>query len=108
MVQSEVQALCSDQVDSTLNHSSRDDLISLKWSDIYDEMQKHTPILLEILLAATTTRCPRPNRELLISMCGAMICKLRRPQMCTAQKILSLILYAGHASKQVCCNLVCT
>ena len=103
MVQSEVQALCSDRVDSTLKHHSRDELITFQWSNIYDELRQHTPILLEILLAATATRCPRPNREALISMsqCAAMICKLRRPQMSVAQKTLSLILYSGHASKQV-------
>lgn len=66
MVQSEVLALYSNLVDSTLNHSTRDEF---KWNEIYDEMQQHTPILLEILLAATTTQCPRPNQEALISMC---------------------------------------
>ena len=102
MIQAEVEALCSDRVDSTLKHHSRDELMNFKWSSIYGELQQHTPILLEILLAATTTRSPRPNREAVISMCASMICKLRRPQMSTAQKTLSLILYAGHASKQVC------
>ena len=101
MVHSEVQGLCSDRVDSTLKHHSRDELITFQWSNIYDELQQHTPILLEILLTATATRCPRPNREALISMCAAMICKLHRPQMSIAQKTLSLILYSGHASKQV-------
>ena len=102
MVHSEIVALCSDRVDSTLKHHSRDELLNFKWGDIYDELQQHAPILLEILLAATATNCARPNREALISMCAAMICKLRSPHMNAAQKILSLILYAGHASKQVC------
>ena len=100
-VQLEMEALCSDRVDSTLKHHSREDLLTFKWSDIYDELQAHTPILLQILLAATMTRCPRTNREAVISMCAVMICKLRRPQLSAAQKTLSLILYAGHASKQV-------
>ena len=102
MIQVEVEALCSDRVDSTLKHHSREELMNFKWSSIYGELQQHAPILLEVLLAATTTRYPRPNREAVISMCAAMICKLRRPQMSTAQKTLSLILYAGYASKQVC------
>lgn len=105
MVKSEMEALCSDKVDSTLRHHSRDELMTFEWSSIYSELQQHAPILLEVLLAATSTRCPRPNREALISMCASMICKLRRPHMCTAQKTLSLILYAGHASKKVFINL---
>ena len=103
MIKSEIEALCSDRVDSTLKHHSRDELMSFEWGSIYTELQQHAPILLEVLLAATSTRSPRPNREALISMCAAMMCKLRRPQMCTAQKTLSLILYAGHASKKVFC-----
>ena len=100
MVQSEMAALCSDVVDSTLKHHSRDELLNFKWSNILDELQQHAPVFLEILLAATTTRCPRPNRDALIRMCTAMICKLHRPQLSAAQKTLSLILYAGHASKE--------
>ena len=100
-VQLEIEALCSDRVDSTLKHHSREELLTFKWSNIYNELERHTPILLQVLLAATMTRCPRTNREAVISMCAAMVCKLRRPQLSAAQKTLSLILYAGHASKQV-------
>ena len=74
MVRSEMEVLCSDRVDSALKHHSRDELINFKWSNVYDELRQHAPILLEILLAATATHCPRPNREALISMCAAMIC----------------------------------
>lgn len=102
MVRAEMEVMCSDKVDSTLKHHSREELLSFSWEKIYNEMQQHAPTFLEILLAATATRCPRPNQEAVISMCSAMICKLRRPQMSAAQKTLSLILYAGHASKKVC------
>lgn len=101
IVHSEMEALCSDRVDSTLKHHSREELLSFSWGKIYDEMRQHAPTLLEILLAATATRCARPNREAVISLCSAVICKLRRPQMSAAQKTLSILLYAGHASKKV-------
>ena len=37
----------------------------------------------------------------MIAMCTAMMCKLRNSKVNAAQKIVSLILYGGHASKQV-------
>ncbi len=40
---------------------------------MYDELKQHTLILLEIPLAATTTRCTRPNCEAVTSMCASMI-----------------------------------
>ena len=58
VIQVEVEALCSDRVDSILKHHSRDGLINFKWSSIYSELQQHTPILLEVLLAS-----PHPNCE---------------------------------------------
>ena len=63
LIQAEVEELCSDRVDSTLKYCSRELLMTFKWSSIHDELQRHTPILLEVLLAATTTPRTRPNRE---------------------------------------------
>ena len=43
MVKSEVEALCSDAVDSTLKHHSRDELMTFECCNIYSEMQQHAP-----------------------------------------------------------------
>ena len=101
IVQSEVATLCSDRSNSVLRHHSKEQLLKFKWEDVNLEMREHAPILLSLLHAATHTRRSRPNQEAVIAMCTAMICKLRRGEMSAAHKTLSLILYAGHASKQV-------
>ena len=101
MVQSEIATLCSDGCNSVLRRHSKEQLLKFKWEDVSLEMQQHAPILLSLLYAATHTRRNRPNQEAVIAMCTAMLCKLRRPDMSAAHKTLSLILYAGHASKQV-------
>lgn len=101
LVQNEVAYMCSNKFKSTQLQHSKDDLLKFSWSDIIKEMEKHAPVLLQLLLNATKTRRDRPNRELVISMCTAMLCKLRRANMSTFQKIVSLIMYAGHSSKKV-------
>ena len=46
------------------------------------------------MLQHVYTRCNRPNRDAVIAMCTAMMCKLQRPEISTAQKTISLIIYA--------------
>ena len=101
IVQSEVATLCSDKSNSVLRRHSKEQLLKFKWKDVNIEMREHAPILLSLLHAATRTQRSRPNQEAVIAMCSAMMCKLRRGEMSAAHKTLSLILYAGHASKQV-------
>ena len=104
MVQSEIATLCSDGCNSVLRRHSEEQLLKIKWEDVSFEMQQHASILLSLLHAATHTRHNRPNQEAVIAICTAVLCKLRRPDMSAAHKTLSLILYAGHASKQVIYN----
>ena len=101
LVQKELVHICSTKFKSTLLQHSKHDMTNFSWSSIIAEMKDHAPILLEILLAATHTKQRRSNQELVIAMCTAMLCKLRRAEMSTAQKVISMILYAGHSSKQV-------
>ena len=58
-------------------------------------------MLLSILLDATRTRVPRANLHIVIGTCVAILLKHRNPKASLLQKIVSLVLYAGHASKQV-------
>ncbi len=53
------------------------------------------------LTAATKTRTKRTNQEAVIGMCFAIIIKHRNPTLNLLQKIISLVLYSGHSSKQV-------
>ena len=72
------------------------------WKQVEREMAMRCPLLLRILTAATRTRSERANRTTTIVMCFAVIVKHRNPNVNLLQKIISLILYAGHCSKQVC------
>ena len=87
---------------SFLCSQSKDDLKEFKWDRIHAELSQKAPVLLNILLHATKTRIPRPNTHIVVGTCVAILLKHRNPKMSLLQKIISLLLYAGHASKQVC------
>ena len=100
-VRGEIAKLCSKSV-TVLHKKKVNSFMEFSWSVILEEMRDHTPVLLEILKQSTSTARPRPNRHLIIAMCVAMLCKLRNSDMSLVHQVISLILYAGHSSKQVC------
>ena len=66
-----------------------------------EELHANAPVLISILRAATKTRVCRSNTNAVVGTCTAILLKHRNPKMGLLQKIISLILYSGHASKQV-------
>ena len=94
--------MCSDNTKSSLQSQSKEKLTSgLSWDQLHSELSKNAPTLLSFLQACTKTRVARPNTKAVVGVCAAIILKHRQPKMNLLQKIISLILYAGHASKKV-------
>ena len=88
--------------ESFLSSQSKDDLKEFQWERLHRELSLKAPVLLSILLDATRTRVPRLNLYIVIGTCVAILLKHHNPKASLLQKIVSLVLYAGHASKQVC------
>ena len=101
ILRGEIAAMCSDQVESMLKSQDVDDLSTFTWDGVHSELEEHAPTLLQILHGCTTFRIPRPNQKAVIGLCAAVLCKYRRSSMSLFQKVMSLILYAGHSSKKV-------
>lgn len=80
---------------------STDDLKTFSWGRLHVELSTYAPVWQCILLAATKTRVPRPNTRMITGMCAAILIMYRNPEISLVQKVVSLVLYAGHASKQV-------
>lgn len=98
-VHKEIRLMASE---SFLCSQSKDDLKEFKWDRLHAELSHKAPVLLSILLDATKTRVPRPNSHIVVGTCVAILLKHRNPKMSLLQRIISLVLYAGHTSKQVC------
>jgi len=98
----EVAKLCSEKTNSLLRCQSAEILSVFQWDELENEMNLHAPILTTLLRACCKTRVPRQNHQQLICLCVALMCKNRIPSMSLIHRVISIILYAGHSSKQVC------
>ena len=93
----EIRQLCSE---SSLLRSKKEDLCSFSWSDVGEELNKRAPCISSLLQSCIPASSPF-NKQAIASTCIAILVKARRQSACLLQKIVSLILYAGHTSKQV-------
>ena len=101
----EIIAMCSDTVNSILQQSGSEDISGFKWEKLINELALNAPTLLQLLQCSTTAS--KKNVDAIIGMCTALFCKHQRNQASLIQKIISIILYSGHTSKQVCCLYFC-
>ena len=74
---------------------------TFSWEWLLKQLGVHAPHLHQLLTSLTTTKGRRTNQRAVIGMCAAILMKHQNPTISLVQKILSIILYAGHASKQV-------
>lgn len=94
--------LCSDLTESVLRDKSNEALKNFQWQYLIDEVTIHAPTLLAILKSCTKVKVPRVNQqEGAIGVIVAILCKNRRGSASLVQRLVSVILYSGHASKRV-------
>lgn len=101
LVRLELCQLCSDKTASILRQHSAENFKDFSWNTITNELLTNAPILMSILTECIKTKTPRVNSEAVIATCVGLLVKNRFKKMCFIQKIVSLILYAGRANKQV-------
>ena len=100
LVRRELTLMCSERVKSILSSQSPAVLHEFTWDVLLNELSSNDPVFFSILNSCTRTHKPRHNQNTVIGICSALL-KFRSPMMNVDQKILSLILYAGHSRKQV-------
>ena len=106
IVRVEFCRLCSDKTDSILRKHSPKTFKEFTWDALTKELLVNAPVLMSILEGCTETKVERVNRKAVIGMCVVLLLKHRFMKMCLVQKIISLILYAGQASKQVISSIL--
>lgn len=97
----EIRAMASDRANSILQSQNPDNLKQFKWDTLLCELSEYAPVLSRLLLLAAKTKRPRLNQKAVIGVCAAILINHQNSKMNLAQKLTSLILYAGHTSKQV-------
>ena len=97
----EISTMCSDKTNSVLMGQAPDFLEGFKWNKLESELDKYAPTLSCLLNSCFTTRVLRQNSKYMLCMCASLMLKNRCPTMSLLQKIISVVLYCGHCSKQV-------
>jgi len=96
----EIRKLCSTAAKCVLNpEHSNCSLQDFTWDRLLEDIAANAPMLLAFLQACTRTRKPRTNRKATIGMCITILLKFRFNKMCLVQKMIAVILYAGHSGK---------
>ena len=101
MVHAEVKKFCSDSADSILKRDSPQCIKTFTWDSFNTEISKFAPVLKSILQATGKMRMSKGNFNATVCVCVALLLQNRNPRMNLIQKIVALLLYGGHSSKQV-------
>jgi len=97
----EIKVMCSDNVNSILKSPNTDELKVFTWDKVLSELKLHAPVLTNILFSCTKTKAVRENQTGTVGFIASMLLRYKYNRMNLVQKIISLILYAGHCAKQV-------
>ena len=103
ILKQEIKNTCSVKVQSILRSKEPYSLESFIWDKVTSEAETHAPLLFNLLVNCTVEQ---PSQMQVIGYIIAILCNLKWNQMNLPQKLISLILYAGNCSKQVCLNKI--
>ena len=76
------------------------DICSFRWEELQQQLQEKAPVL-STLLHACIPSTSSFNPHAIVGLCVSILAKARRPAACLLQRLVLLVLYAGHAGKQV-------
>ena len=113
LMSQELTNLASLKTNSMLRNRSCEALEVFSWKDLLVELERETPITLSLLkqCAQVKRRVHKPhgegrssghipNEEAAVGMCFAILTRARSQRM-NLVRLISILLYGSHASKQV-------
>ena len=100
-IRKELKELCSRRVMSLQRARDSNTLQGFNWDAIVDEAAEHAPNLVQLLAECTKGKKSETTQKSMIGMCLSLLCNNHNPKMTLFQRMLSLVLYAGHSAKKV-------
>lgn len=114
-IQKELTQMCARKHKSVFRNATPEYLKSFTWDTLLLELDSRAPIFSRVLRGIIQVKCRIRNRtpqkkgrkcsrsseEAVLGVCAAIMLRHRNVHMNLLQRIVSLILYNGHASKQV-------
>ena len=103
IIRNEIKQLCSRHTMSMQRSHNANILRGFNWDAVINEANEHAPNLIQILMESTRTtrKQSKTMQKSIVRVCLSLLCKNRNPNMTLFQRIMSLVLYAGHSAKQV-------
>ena len=118
-IQEEIRRMCSKSTSSSLMSHDRLSLQHFRWEQLFAELRSVAPTFLRLLTACANVKRrerakkngkrgkpTRPGKEVTVGICAAILLRNRSPKMSLVQRLVSLILHRGHASKMVYNNYI--
>lgn len=120
-VQRELTRVTARNTKSLFRDSSLESVQSFSWDAAATELETQAPLLTAVLRGIVCVKrrvrvrklrrrkkqaSHRPSDTAVLCICAAIMLRHRNVHMNMLQRIVSLILYNGHASKQVCKRLM--
>ena len=104
----EMKALCSVDAESILSRTDAATLQAFSWKQLLNELHKTAPITttllsnsLTCLRSSRSKKGPRrANNDAIVGLCCGLLARARSQKMNLIQRLISVLLYGGHASKQ--------
>lgn len=114
-IQNEMSSMCSFQVNSILRKKLPEDLTTFEWEKFTSELEEYSPSLLKILRGCIlkqkrpekVSRQPKYNENAIVGICAAILLRYRNQRLNLIQRIVSILLYCGHAPKSVSYCEIC-
>lgn len=107
ILREEIKTMCSVKTASILRSGNYEDLSNFKWESLMKELKVHAPVLTSVLYSCMKSKSQGGNRMAVIGICASVLFKYRCSRMSLVQKIVTLILHAGHCGKQVSIYTMC-
>ena len=98
-VNEEVKKLCSSEDICELRNKSIESMTDIEWDYIYSELASKAPLLMSTAEAAPIGKYPQ--RKPVVCMSISILLFSRNKTMSLVQRVIAMILFAGHASKNV-------
>ena len=115
LIKKDMDNICSKKASSLLRKRTPDAMRSFTWGDLAQELEQQSPILYQVLKDCVYRKrrkvsaqgvSYRVNDIAVIGMCAAILLRHHNTHMNLVQRIISTLLYSGHAPKQVCNLLI--
>lgn len=100
LLKKEVQCLCSEKVSQLLTNLPK--LSEFSWINYLEVIKSHAPFIVNLLLMILSGK-KKKNEDVnrITGLIISIITCFKRNSLNIVQKIVSILLYAGHCSKEV-------